>query len=136
MDKARLCANLKLQLESKFKDSMIGLIAEQDTLTTHTAAKAHQDTDEPKLPLDGKRPTPLKRMPKNNSFDENTASVQQAMRDSLAAETQESCASPCFRRARGMTEGADEHQINLLNANAKGMIQQNIHQLKRQTSVI
>lgn len=30
-----------------------------------------------------------------------------------------------------MTEGIDEHQIHLINANTHGMIQQNVHQLQR-----
>jgi hypothetical protein len=34
-----------------------------------------------------------------------------------------------------MTEGIDEHQINLLNANTQGMIHQNIHHLQRQSSI-
>ena len=33
-----------------------------------------------------------------------------------------------------MTEGVDEHQINLLNANTHGMIRQRVGQLQRQTS--
>lgn len=42
--------------------------------------------------------------------------------------------SPFFRRGRGMTEGIDEHQINLLNSNTQGMIMQQISQLQRQKS--
>ena len=40
-----------------------------------------------------------------------------------------------YKRCRGMTEGIDEHQINLLNANTQGMIHQNINQLHRQSSI-
>lgn len=49
------------------------------------------------------------------------------MQASLAAPQEPD--SPFFGRGRGMTEGADEHQINLLNANTQGMIKQKIGQL-------
>lgn len=52
-----------------------------------------------------------------------------------AADEDDECASPLLRRGRGMTEGVDEHQINLLNANTQGMIRQRVGQLQRQTSL-
>jgi len=59
----------------------------------------------------------MKRMPKNNSFNEKTNSgIKAAMQASLAA-NDEDADSPKLKRCRGMTEGVGEHQIQLLNDN-------------------
>ena len=80
-------------------------------------------------------PPTQKRIPKNNSFNENSNSgIKAAMRASLAANADE-CDSPQLRRGRGMTEGIDEHQINLLNANTQGMIKDRVSKLQRQSSL-
>ena len=65
-------------------------------------------------------PEEKKGLTKNNSFDEKTNGIKSAMSASLAAT--EDPESPWLRRGRGMTEGTDEYQINVLNANTHGMI--------------
>jgi len=71
----------------------------------------------------GRVAAPLQRLPKNNSFNEkDNSAIKQAIQASLAGEDDEDCDSPLLRRGRGMTEGTDEYQINLLNANTHGMI--------------
>lgn len=80
------------------------------------------------------RPAALKRIPKNNSFNDKDPSVKEAMQASLAATDESDVDSPYFRRGRGMTEGVDEHQIHLLNANTQGMIKHQVSQLHRHKS--
>ena len=81
-----------------------------------------------------KRPSALKRIPKNNSFDQKNSAINEAIQASLAATEDSDPDSPFFRRGRGMTEGIDEHQINLLNSNTQGMIKHQISMLNRQKS--
>ena len=77
----------------------------------------------------------MKRMPKNNSFNEKTNSgIKAAMQASLAA-NDEDADSPKLKRCRGMTEGVGEHQIQLLNDNTHGMIKTRVNQLQRQSSL-
>jgi hypothetical protein len=73
----------------------------------------------------------LKRIQKNNSFNDKDPAVKEAIQASLAPPDESDPDSPFFRRGRGMTEGVDEHQINLLNSNTQGMIKHQISQLNR-----
>ena len=91
---------------------------------------------------------PLKRLPKNNSFNEQmkncdpdslmppASNVHFALQASLAAETaNDECQSPLFlKRNRGMSEGNEDLTINVLNANTEGMIRHTVDKLQRQTS--
>ena len=73
----------------------------------------------------------MRRITKNNSFNEkDNSAIKMAMQASLAAPQDDAeCDSPHFKRSRGMTEGTEEHQIHLLNANTNGMIRQKVGQL-------
>ena len=121
VDKAQLCANLRLQMLSKVKHSMVKLIASND--------------QENSGPQQRGKPAPLKRMPKNNSFNEKTnTQVKDAMIASIGdphdcencPEDNQEPDSPGFRRNRGLTEGASELQIHKINNNTQGMIKLNI----------
>lgn len=116
VNKAQLCANLRLQMESKFKDSLIGMLSNQNSESTQSSL--HQDSPSQT------KPAMLKRLPKNNSFDEKNSSIKAAMQACLAATEDNEPDNSFFRRGRGMTEGTDEHQINQLNSNTQGMIKQ------------
>ena len=114
-----------MQLDSKFKRLDVSPYHEPSALMLSNIAANPS-----------KGPAP-KRMAKNNSFNEKSNSdVKTAIQASLGAtDDGDECASPMLRRGRGMTEGVDEHQINLLNANTQGMIRQRVGQLQRQTSL-
>ena len=92
------------------------------SLITPEESDCHHQNCEPKTcDKPRQRFAPPGRIPKNNSFNEKSNSdIKAAMQASLAAPQEPD--SPFFRRGRGMTEGADEHQINVLNANTQGMI--------------
>ena len=77
---------------------------------------------------------PHKRLPKNNSFSEKSnqeggsplfnSPIKMAL---AASQNDDECQSPTlFRRRRGMTDGADNLSINVLNANTHGMIKQKV----------
>ena len=92
---------------------MIGMLSNQDSAST----KCTECSDNPQPQKPAKKP-----MPKNRSFGENNSAVKEAMQACLAATEDNEPDSPFFRRGRGMTEGTDQHQINLLNSNTQGMI--------------
>lgn len=145
--KAELCAKLRVQQQRKFKNAMVSLVDEQSL--TLNGVRACCKLSQP-LALEGTQVArPLKRIHKNNSFNEKTTNgdtdspllppsdVCLAMQASLAADTADTdCKSPTlFRRGRGMTEGSDNLSINVLNANTEGMIRHRVGQLQRQTSL-
>ncbi len=64
-----------------------------------------------------------KKLPKNNSFDENSSPIKAAMAASLAADDVEEEFQP---RSRLISDGIDVHQLNTLNATARNMIKSEI----------
>ena len=130
--KAELCANLRLLQIRKFKDSMISHHVSDGVPKRRTRDRP------PAIRLeDTKVARPSTKLHKNNSFSEKSnaegssplfpTDIKMAL---AAAQNTDECQSPTlFRRNRGMTEGADNLSINVLNANTHGMIKQKVGQL-------